>query len=171
MERLGGDGGIEYALTWKAKITPARRRYCQLAASARPISATGFSGSQPLTGWPTPNPPTGGRSILNIDQMDPTGRTVDGRKHTASLEHAVKFTGWATPTSRDHKDGASDLSNVPINCLLGRQARLSGAVMESGGGYRLNHGFSLWLMGYPVDEWLSCVPRGTPSSPKSRQSS
>ena len=35
------------------------------------------------------------------------------------------FTGWATPTTRDHKDGA-ECSNVPINTLLGRQAWLAG---------------------------------------------
>ena len=29
--------------------------------------------------------------------MDATGRTIDGRKHTASLEHSVKFAGWPTP--------------------------------------------------------------------------
>ena len=35
------------------------------------------------------------------------------------------FTGWATPTTRDHKDGA-ECSNVPINALLGRQVWLVG---------------------------------------------
>lgn len=34
--------------------------------------------------------------------MDATGRTLDGRKHTASLEHAVKFAPWQTPTREDH---------------------------------------------------------------------
>ena len=55
-----------------------------------------------MTGWPTPCTPSGGRST-SIEKMDATGRTVDGRKHTASLEHAVKFAGWATPAARDHK--------------------------------------------------------------------
>lgn len=61
-----------------------------------------------LAGWPTPNTPSGGRSV-SIEKMDATGRTTDGRKHTASLEHAAKFAlcGWATPTTRDHKDGAA----------------------------------------------------------------
>jgi hypothetical protein len=39
--------------------------------------------------------------------MDATGRTAEGKKHTASLEHAVKFTGWPTPVSRDWKNGQS----------------------------------------------------------------
>jgi hypothetical protein len=33
--------------------------------------------------------------------MDATGRTSDGRKHTASLKHAVKFAGWPTPNTAD----------------------------------------------------------------------
>lgn len=53
-----------------------------------------------LASWPTPNTPSGGRST-SIDRMDATGRTVDGRKHTASLEHAVKFASWATPRAED----------------------------------------------------------------------
>ncbi len=31
------DGSIECALTWKDKVTPSGQRYCQLAASTRPI--------------------------------------------------------------------------------------------------------------------------------------
>ena len=38
---------------------------------------------------------------MSIEKMDATGRTVDGRKHTASLEHAVKFAGWGTPRAVD----------------------------------------------------------------------
>ena len=54
------------------------------------------AGRRRSTGWPTPCTPSGGRSKL-IEKMDATGRTVDAGKHTASLEHAVKFAGWATP--------------------------------------------------------------------------
>lgn len=108
-----------------------------------------------LSGWPTPNTPSGGRSV-STEKMDATGRTVDGKKHTASLEHAVKFAGWPTPhlnsstgpgaegrdgglniqtaaqlagwptpTTRDHKDGPECL-NVPVNALLGRVAWAAG---------------------------------------------
>lgn len=34
-------------------------------------------------------------------------------------------TGWPTPTTRDHKDGA-ECANVPLNALLGRVAWLAG---------------------------------------------
>ena len=49
-------------------------------------------------GWKTPCTPNGGRS-MSTDRMDATGRTLDGKKHTASLEHEVKFSGWPTPTA------------------------------------------------------------------------
>lgn len=56
-----------------------------------------------LTGWPSPNTPNGGRST-STEAMDATGKTADGRKHTASLEHAVKFAplaGWTTPQANE----------------------------------------------------------------------
>ena len=53
-----------------------------------------------MTAWPSPNTPSGGRSV-SIESMDATGRTLDGRKHTASLEHAVKFAAWPTTRAED----------------------------------------------------------------------
>jgi hypothetical protein len=94
-----------------------------------------------LAGWPTPNTPSGGRSV-SPDKMDITGRTLDGRKHTASLEHAVKFAGPARLTASGE-------------VLTG-----STAGMESGG--QLNPEFSLWLMGIPK-EWASCGVRAMQS--------
>lgn len=38
---------------------------------------------------------------------------------------ATARTGWPTPTTRDHKDGA-ECANVPLNALLGRVAWLAG---------------------------------------------
>lgn len=248
MQRLDGAGSTEYAMTWKGRVTPSRRRYCQLAVSARRTSGTDCSGwpspqaqepggtaeqelarkrravergssmgteaithlshAAQMAGWPSPCTPNGGRST-SPEKMDATGKTADGRKHTASLEHAVKFAttgwvspqkgdgdrggqakrylekthavrlldqaltaGWATPTSRDHKD-TGNLENVPVNALLGRQASLSTAATESGGGYRLNAGFSLWLQlgtGKSL-AWLRCAPLATRSSRKSRRNS
>ncbi|WP_415877818.1 hypothetical protein [Burkholderia oklahomensis] len=37
----------------------------------------------------------------------------------------IARTGWPTPTTRDHKDGA-ECANVPLNALLGRVAWLAG---------------------------------------------
>ena len=64
-----------------------------------------------------------------------------------SLNHVAKFAGWATPTGRDHKDGASTLENTPINGLLGRQVSLSTAPMVRRG--QLDPTLVRWLQGYP----------------------
>ena len=57
-----------------------------------------------LAAWPTPCTPSGGRST-STHKMDATGRTADGRKHTASLEHAAKFSAWPTPLEDDANNG------------------------------------------------------------------
>jgi hypothetical protein len=60
-----------------------------------------------LSAVPTPCTPNGGRS-MSTEAMDATGKTVDGRKHTASLEHTVKFSAVATPQARDYFPGHSE---------------------------------------------------------------
>jgi hypothetical protein len=54
--------------------------------------------SAQLATWPTPNTPSGGRSV---SKMSATWVTLDGRKHTVSLEHVAKFATWPTPTAQD----------------------------------------------------------------------
>jgi hypothetical protein len=49
-----------------------------------------------LSAVPSPCTPNGGRS-MSTEKMDATGKTSDGRKHSASLEHAVKFSSVPTP--------------------------------------------------------------------------
>lgn len=242
---LGTAGSMEYRQTWKKKATPSGRSYWAHTASEHRTSGKDCSG------WPTPNTPSGGRS-MSPEKMDATGRTLDGKKHTASLEHAVKFvsgwttptahdstarsstqkelhgtkhgcaclaldaakagwptpmagtpaqngyneagntdssrktvalvSGWATPTSRDHKDSSS-VGTAPINGLLGWQAWTTGpapsgtpAPTESSGASQptkkasLNPHFSLWLQGYPV-EWGYSGVRAMLSCQKSRRSS
>ncbi len=95
---------------------------------ARRINGNGFGltlgMAATLAGWPTPNTPSGGRS-LDPAKMDATGRTADGR-HTASLEHAVKFAGWTTPMARD---GRSEMEQPKqrgtVGLELSKQARLA----------------------------------------------
>lgn len=47
---------------------------------------------------------------MSIEKMDATGKTVDGKKHTASLEHAVKFSSWPTPR---REDSESTMAGTP----------------------------------------------------------
>lgn len=111
-------GSPLYKLTWKALGTPLGVPICQLRALGLRTSVNGF------TGWPTSLAPNGGRS-MSINKMSSTGMTVDGKKHTVSLEHAVKFLqGWGTPMSRDHKDKAQ--CDVPIGSILPRQVWRAG---------------------------------------------
>ena len=101
-------------------------------------------------GWKTPCTPNGGRS-MSTERMDATGRTLDGKKHTASLEHEVKFA-----------DGPARLTATG-EMLIG-----SSAGMESGG--QLNPAHSRWLMGLPP-VWDDCAVTAMQSWPKQRKRS
>lgn len=119
-----------------------------------------------LTGWPTPNTPSGG----------PNSKRKERGAGGADLEEVANMAGWATPTARDHKDGASTLDNTPINSLLGRQVSLSPAPMENSDASpqtkraSLNPRFSLWLQGYPI-AWAHCAEAVTRSARRSLRSS
>ena len=145
--RLAGRGSPLYALTWKPLAMPWGPPLCQLAASALRTVDTGYSGwptasstdvldvTAQLAAWPTPCTPSGGRSTA-VEKMDATGRTTDGRKHTASLEHAVKF---------------ADLGPTLSGSTVGTK---SGAQLG-----QLSPLFSCWLMGFGI-EWLMCAQNG-----------
>lgn len=55
----------------------------------------------------------------------PCGRAISALRASAHRTSDSGYGGWATPTTRDHKDSTSD-GTVPINGLLGRQAWLAG---------------------------------------------
>lgn len=55
----------------------------------------------------------------------PSGVSRSRLRASAPRTSAIARTGWPTPTTRDHKDGA-ECANVPLNALLGRVAWLTG---------------------------------------------
>lgn len=199
-QRLPTGGSMLFSMTWKAMVTPAGRYLSRLAASARFIDGTacgswrspaaqnadrgGQDATERIAGghtvnlqdqvtmvsWPTPNTPSGGRS-MDPEKMDATGRTLEGRKHTASLEHAVKFTAWATPASRDYKDspGMATTATNPDGSTRDRTDQLprqahgvmsSGSPAETGKPGQLNPAFSRWLQGYQV-AWCQAAIRAS----------
>ena len=135
-----------------------------------------------LAGWPSPCTPNGGRS-MDPEKMSATGKTLDGRKHTVSLEHVAKFAGWATASARDWK---SNSNNPEWQAQRAQHARgkplseeahaltsgptPSGSPAETGKRGQLNPRFSLWLMGYPT-AWACCGERVTRSYRNSRRHS
>lgn len=193
--RMEGRGAPEYALTWKHWDMPSGPPICALRASGRRISGKDSTGAgwatpkaadgrgSPYTptetrrselrkqmpvGWPSPNALPPNRGGLQTNPQKALERVAQG--HQMNLDDAATLVaGWATPTTRDHKDTGT-LENVPVNCLLGRQAPLSIAPTERRAGYALNPEFSRWLMGFPV-AWGSCGAMAMQSCRSSRQSS
>ena len=104
-----------------------------------------------LAGWPTPNTPSGGRS-MDPEKMSSTGMTLDGKKHTVSLEHVARF---------------AELPDPPPT-PPGPPSTSSPAATPKRGA--LNPALSRWLMGYPA-AWDSCGATAMQSSRKERPTS
>lgn len=171
-ERLGKGGSMEYAETWREKVTPAGLRYWAHTASGHRTSGSDS------TGWPTPTVGNATGSQMAKD-ASPTGRRPDGSKATVSLNAVAQLAGWATPTTRDHKD-TGDMSQSmtradgkPRNDTVPRQAFGATSISspaQTGKRGALNPAFSRWLMGYPA-AWDSCGATAMQSSRKSPRSS
>lgn len=97
------DGSIECILTWKLKVTPAGRQYCQLVPSMRPIEETG-SGL-----WPTPTK----TDALRCPSLEFTTKNI-------TLNHAVL---WATPKASDPDGGRTTKTKGGGNAHLPIQVR------------------------------------------------
>jgi hypothetical protein len=104
---LDVNGSPEFVLIWKTWDMPSGPPICALRGRARRTLDNAFSG------WLTAMAGSAGTGEYN-----PAGNTDSSRK-------TVELASSMTPTSRDHKDGASTLEKTPINGLLGRQVSLA----------------------------------------------
>jgi len=158
--QLPSAGGIEFVMTWRTRLTPARRSVSRLQASALPMSESA------CFGWPTP--------VANDDNKTPAAhlamkaRMGGNRTAITSLQVLVKAIalGWPTPTAVTDSGGAA-------LCKWGgtrSRQKLREAVGDTVLNGALNPAFPCWLMGYE-DGWLNCAASAMPSSRKSRRSS
>jgi hypothetical protein len=96
-------GSTEYSMTWKRKVTPAGRQYCQLVASARCTSGSDYGG------WPTAGMMDGLRAGKEEDydhflkqRAKHAERGINKHFH---LNYAAQTAGWPTANASDHKVG------------------------------------------------------------------
>ena len=190
--RLSRYGSMEYAQTWKHRVTPLGLRYWAHTASGRRTSGSGCTGS------PTPRANDAEkRGQVSIDPRNglvssaalaghPTtaardwkdGRINQHGKNARPLNEVEMLAGHATPKIGN---GGSGSPRRAVNHRGRLEDQCHGATTASTAtstaktvGYRLNPGFSLWLMiGIPtiVAAWASCGVRAMQSCRCSRRSS
>ena len=172
----------QYGETFAIWVTRLKLDSLRRLKLGRHINGSGSSS------WPTPNVPNGGRRMTpediankgatakgkrqvgleNVARQWPTPRTSDqygpGQHGEGGPDLRTKADMWATPTSRDHKDGASPSEKVATNSLLGRQAPRTPmpGQQSSNESLTLNPRFVEWLMGFPIG-WTDLQPLAMPS--------
>ncbi len=118
-----------------ARVSPSRRR---ASAKARPTSATCGLSLPPSSASAGPLSWLENRLRARMGsagsmeyaltwklRTTPGGRAITALRASAHRTSDSGFGGWATPTTRDHKDGTS-VGTAPTNALLGRQVWMAG---------------------------------------------
>jgi hypothetical protein len=130
-------------------------------------------GAAALSSWATPSATESGGTPEQQQQRkrraQEKGKSLGASVTALSLQ--AQLASWATPTSRDWKDGASD-GTAPENGLLPEDSgeTPTGSSAATGSGDRLNPEFVRWLMGYPA-AWDVCAATATRSSRGKRRRS
>ena len=148
--------------TWPVLGTMSNGVYYERPMLERPTAGNGSSS------WPTAraNEAKGGEYQYDQGDHNKPRLTLTGEaqnwhtpRTTPRSHNAYGEINWATPTSRDYKDGSNPSENVPTNALLGRQAPRTpmpgpqSSETDQTSHRRLNPKFVEWLMGWPMD-WV-----------------
>mgnify|MGYP000870216340 CR=1 FL=1 len=173
-------GGLAIAAQLAPWPTVSTQDNVQIAGQYGRKEGTTLAGAAVLASWPTPNAQEFG--CVDVDRLEARRaeckeRTGNGNWFGLTLgQCATLVSPWATPTTRDHKDGACQDADVPVNALLGRQACLTSgppstsSPAATGKRGALNPELARWLMGYPA-AWGCCGATAMQSARKPRRRS
>lgn len=127
--RTSGNGFSGWPTPQAAQV-PESVEYWRRTRKGKMMKGLNLHTAALLAGWQTPKTPTGGGQTRRDtpggglrkleDQALLAGWPTPHTKNGTSLPNTSALAGWATLTSRDHKDASSE-GTVPVNGLLGRQ--------------------------------------------------
>lgn len=115
-QRFATGGSMLFSLTWKAKDTPARRPYCQLQASARRTSGSGYGS------WPTPRGMDGEK---NVRTAQGAAREMDRKNGAQDLNQAATLAPWPTPAVTEYGNTLESYQAMKANMTSGKRTAIT----------------------------------------------